>query len=65
VWITADDANTGKLYVGDNSVTSTGGGNVFTKLQAGQIAVMQLSSTSLLNVVGTAASQTYYVGILE
>ena len=65
VWITVDDANSGKLYLGDNTVTSTGGGNVFTKLGAGQGVVMQVGNTDDLYVVGTAASQVYYVGTLS
>lgn len=65
VWITVDDANSGKLFLGDNTVTSSGGGNVFAKLQAGSTAVVQIGYTGELYAVGSAASQVYYVGVLE
>ncbi len=65
VWITVDDANSGKVFLGDNTVTNSGGGNVFAKLQAGATAVIQIANTNDLNIVGSAASQVYYVGVLE
>jgi hypothetical protein len=64
VWITADDANSGKIFIGDVTVTNTGGGNVFTKLQAGGGIVMQIGNTNELYAVGTASGQVYYVGVL-
>jgi len=64
VWITADDGNSGKIYLGDVTVTNTGGGNVFTKLQAGGGVVMQVGNTNELYAVGTASGQVYYVGVM-
>lgn len=65
IWVTTDDANTGKVFVGDSTVTSTGGGNVFTKLQANQTMVVQANNPALFYIVGSAASQVVYVGVLS
>ena len=65
VWITTDDANSGKLFIGDSTVTNTGGGKVFTKIGAGQGVVMQLTQSNLVWVVGSAAGQVVYVGVLD
>src|SRR5436190_9565565 len=64
VWITADSANTGSIFLGDVTVTSAGAGNVFTKLVAGAGIVLQVTNTNDLYAVGSASGQVFYVGSL-
>lgn len=66
VWIKADAGNAGTVYFGDVTVTSAGGGNVFTQLKAGDGIVLQITNVNLLGYcVGSAATQIFYTGVLK
>lgn len=65
VWLTADDANTGKIFIGDATATTAGAGNIQWKLQAGTIiGPLYLNNPALFFAVGSAAAQILYVGVL-
>jgi hypothetical protein len=65
LWISADSGNSGGVYVGDVTVTTAGAGHVLCKLAAGAGVVIQVSNANLVYIVGTAASQTAYWGVLD
>ncbi len=62
--ITADDSNTGTLYVGESNVTNAGA-NAITFLPAGSsITIEYEDSSNAVYVVATAASQNFWKGAL-
>jgi hypothetical protein len=63
--ITLDDANSGKIFFGDATVTTAGAGNVFLKLgAASNPIILPIGQANLLWAVGSAASQVFYVGMI-
>lgn len=65
IFISADSANSGSVYIGDNTVTSTGGGNCLCKLTAGSGITVQAKNANLFYVVGSAAGQVVYWGAFD
>lgn len=64
VFLKADSANTSVVYIGDSTVTSTGGGNVFAQLLAGDGVSLDVASTSGIYVVAASGTQKIYVGVM-
>ena len=65
ILITIDDANSGKVFFGDSTVTTTGGGNVLTKMGATALPlILPIGQANLIWCVGSAASQIVYVGMI-
>lgn len=62
ILITADNANSGTLYVGKSDVTSTGA-NAFDFLLAGEsVSIDYDDSTNAIFVVASVASQNFFKG---
>lgn len=64
VFIRAAKANTATVWLGDSTVTTSGGGKVFCDLQPGEMLILDIGNTNLL-YSASAASQTLYVSSME
>lgn len=64
VWISNSPSSAGIIYVGDVTVTSTGGGKVHGFVAVGGVMVVQVSNPNLFYIVA-ASTATVFVGVLD
>lgn len=63
IFIRNAKTSAGTLFVGDNTVTSAGAGNVFVDLQPGEGIFIDLANASLLNIVAATTATAYVAGL--
>jgi hypothetical protein len=64
ILLRAAKANTNTVWIGDSTVTTTGGGKVMLDLQPGEALFLDIGNANLL-YSASAASQTLYVSSME